>query len=320
VQAVAAPVPRDGGAAVGSPPPTTTRRSSGVTQVQVGCLEHCYGATTLDTSGLTLAQIEQLLGELHVPAPPTATAAPGGEQHATQQTAVQSETGDGHQSESASQHNGTIQVVVTPAGAPADAGTPTGPEAVNQTAQGIVQLQVGCIFYCSGTRQAQEARQSNATVQSVDGPGAGTVNTVSRVIWQVQVGCVVWCDDAVETQTAAGTDSTIVTVAAPADAVPTDVTPPQQARRPPVVHATQAARAASQAVRIERPHRASRRARHVGPRHGAPRPVRSSRRTIDGSRPSALAPTSAAPHDWVLTVALVLAALGFGVWRWREVR
>ena len=225
MQAVGPPVPNDGGAAIAEPPITASRTStsahstspspppSGVTEVQVGCIEHCHGKTTLDTSGLTLAQIEQLLGELQVPSPPEATAAPGSEQNTTQQTSAQSENGDGNQSQIASQTNGTVQVVATPAVAPADGGT--GPAAVNQTAQGIVQLQVGCIFYCSGTQQTQQAQQSNATVQSVDSSGAGAANTVSRVIWQVQVGCVAWCDDAVESQTATGADSSVATVVPP---------------------------------------------------------------------------------------------------------
>ncbi|MGH2892623.1 MAG: hypothetical protein ACRDPM_05050 [Solirubrobacteraceae bacterium] len=195
-----------------------------MTQVQVGCLEHCYGTTTLDTSGLTLAQIEQLLGELEVPSPPDAIAAPGSEQNSTQQAAAQSENNEGNQSQAAGQTNRTVQVVGTPGGAPTDGGT--GPATVNQTAQGIAQLQVGCIFYCSGTQQTQQAQQSNATVQSVDGSGAGAVNTVSQVVWQVQVGCLVWCDDAVETQTASGTDSTVVAVAPPPDVPAATVPPP----------------------------------------------------------------------------------------------
>jgi hypothetical protein len=238
VQAVGAPPPDDGGSPVGLPPPATTHGSSGVTHVQVGCMEHCYGSTTLDTSGLTVAQIEQLLHELRLPSPPTATAAPAGPQHATSQTAAQSQSAGGHQSQAASQSNGTVQVVVTPAGTPAD-GTP-GAAAVNQTAQGVVQLQVGCIFYCSGTRQSQQVAQSTATVQAVDGSAASAVNTVSRAVNQVQVGCIAWCYDAVETQTASGTDSTIVSaaptpdVAAAADGDPGAAAPPSQALPAPV--------------------------------------------------------------------------------------
>jgi hypothetical protein len=248
VQTVGPPTPRDGGASIVVAPPPTVRttastpptstpppasRPSGVTQVQVGCLEHCYGSTTLDTSGMTLGQIEQLLNDLHVPAPPMADTAPAGVQNSTQQTATQSENGVGPQSEVTGQTNGTTQVVVTPAGPPAaggaGAGTPDGgapAAAVNQTTQGIVQLQVGCIFYCAGTQQTQQAQQSNATMQTVDSSGAGAVNTVSRVVVQVQVGCVAWCYDAVESQGATGSDASVVSVAAAPEATPPPATTP----------------------------------------------------------------------------------------------
>jgi hypothetical protein len=397
VQAVGPPVPNDGGAAIGQPPITASHTStsahssspspppSGVTEVQVGCLEHCYGKTTLDTSGLTLAQIEQLLGELQVPSPPEATAAPGNEQNTTQQTAAQSENGDGHQSQVASQNNGTVQVVVAPAGAPADGGT--GPAAVNQTAQGIVQLQVGCIFYCSGTQQTQQAQQSNATVQSVDSSGAGAANTVSTVIWQVQVGCVAWCHDAVETQTATGADSSVAAVVPPPVAVaPVAVAPvagapvagapvaapmpaPVQGTSPlppsngahtrdsggapvrvpgaglalgvsgterPVLGASHATAesvsvkrgkgaalvsvAATTIVQTEVIHRASHRARRITRHRGATRPAHAAPLTSTGAGPAAVARTSLAVPDLELAVALILAAAGFGVWRWRGVR
>jgi hypothetical protein len=201
-----------------------------VTQVQLGCVEHCYGTTTRDGSGRTLAQVEQLLGELQAPSPPGATVAPGSEQNVTQQAAAQSQNGDGQQSQVASQHNGTVQVVATPAGTAVDGAT--GPAAVNQTAQGIGQLQVGCLFYCSGTRQTQQAQQSDTTVQSVNSSGAAAVNTVSTGVWQVQVGCLAWCYDTVETQTATGTDSTVVAVAPPAGTAPVATTPEPPA--PPV--------------------------------------------------------------------------------------
>jgi hypothetical protein len=204
-------------------------------------VEHCYGTTTLDHSGLTLAQIEQLLGQLQPPSPPAAagaTRATGGDQNVTQQAAAQSQAGDGSQSQIAGQTNGTVevagqtdgiaQVAAGPGGAPAGTAGPGAASvaAVNQTAQGVVQLQVGCIFYCSGTRQIQQAQQSNTTVQSVNSAGAGAANTVSRVAWQVQVGCVAWCENAVETQAAGTSDSTIVAVAPPpAPSVPVVVAP-----------------------------------------------------------------------------------------------
>jgi hypothetical protein len=350
-------------------------------------VEHCYGTTTLDTSGLTLSQIEQLLGELQVPSPPEATAAPGGEQNTAQQTAGQSENGVGHQSQVASQSNGTVQVVVPPAGAPADGAT--GPAAVNQTAQGIAQLQVGCIFYCSGTQQTQQAQQSNATVQSVDSSGAGAANTVSRVVWQVQVGCVAWCYDAAETQTATGGDSSVVAVVpppvagspataspvagAPVAGAPVASTPagpaPVQSLSPPPsstgartrdsggapVHvvgaglgagvsratgpvlrtnrvtavsvsaeagngAAFASVAASRTIQTELAHRVSHPARHF-PRHrSALRRAHAAPLAIAGAVSAAVARTSSAVPDLAFALALVLAAVGFGAWRWRGVR
>jgi hypothetical protein len=347
-----------------------------VTQVQVGCLEHCYGTTTLDTSGLSLAQVEQLLGELQVPSPAGATPAPGDEQNTTQQTAAQSENSDGRQAQASSQTNGTVQIVVTPPGDPA--GGATGTAAVNQTAQGVVQLQVGCIFYCSGTRQAQQAAQSTATVQSVDSSGAGAANVVSRVVWQVQVGCLAWCYDASETQTATGSDSTVVAVAPP----PAATAPVATAQVPPATPApakgpsaaprrgvgrlrdsggapvrvvgaglgaglTDTGRpalgvvqlstvsvsaeaghgaslvsvAAAQTVQTELTHRASPRGHHVDRHHRAPRPADAARLSTAGSGASSVvARSSTAQPDLVLAAVLVLAALGFGVGRWREVR
>jgi hypothetical protein len=352
-----------------------------VTQVQVGCLEHCHGTTTLDTSGLTLAQVEQLLGELQVPSPPVATAAPGDDQNTTQQTGAQSQNGDGHQSQTSTQINGTIQIVVTSAGEPDDGAT--GAAAVNQTAQGVVQLQVGCIFYCSGTQQTQQAQQSNATVQSVDSSGAGAANAVSRVVWQVQVGCLAWCYDASETQTATGSDSTVVAVAPPPattapvatapvpPATPAPLTAPNTAPRSagrrtrdsggapvgvlgaglgaeladtgrPMLGASEISNsemsnlsvaaeaghgaslvsvAASETVQTELAHRTARRAHHFDRHRRAPRPAHAARLRIAGSGGSSvMAGTSTAQPDLVLAAVLVLAALGFGVWRRREVR
>ncbi|HTU95563.1 MAG TPA: hypothetical protein VMF14_06950 [Solirubrobacteraceae bacterium] len=222
-QAVGPPVPSDGGAALAAPAATPSPQP-GVTQVQVGCVAHCYDHSTHDHSGLTPAQIQQLVGQVLQPSPPVVTAAPGDEQNVTQQASAQSQTGDGRQTQAASQSNGTVEVAPAPDGSD---GTPDGtapdgtasdgagaaPAATNQTAQGVVQLQVGCVFYCSDTRQTQQAQQSTTTVQSVNSGGAGATNTVSQGVLQVQVGCVAWCYDTVETQTAGASNSTVVTVA-----------------------------------------------------------------------------------------------------------
>ena len=238
------PAATAGGGPTAAPPQTTTAPSptGGATQVQVGCMQYCYGATTLDTSGLTLAQIEQLLGALVLPGLPPLTLVPGTVQNVTQQASDQSQTGDGPtvdpsqtvgagqtagssptgdggtagQAQVAAQFNTTVQVV---AGA---TGAGVGPAAVNQTAQGIWQVQIGCLFDCAGTQQLQQATQSNTTVQAVGGSGAAdatvpsAVDTVIRIVWQLQIGCLFWCYDAVEGQTATGTDATVLVTPGPA--------------------------------------------------------------------------------------------------------
>jgi hypothetical protein len=204
-------------------------------------MQYCYGTTTLDTSGLTLAQLEQLLGALALPGLPPLILVPGTLQNVTQQASDQSQTGDGQtadpsqaigggqaadssptgdggtagQAQVAAQSNTTVQVVVRTTGAGA------GAAAVNQTAQGIWQLQIGCLFDCAGTQQLQQATQSNSTVQAVGGSGAAdatvpsAVDTVIRIVWQLQIGCLFWCYDAVEGQTATGTGSTVLITPGP---------------------------------------------------------------------------------------------------------
>jgi hypothetical protein len=343
VQAVGPPVPSDGGAGLApahsASRHTSTTRRPGVTQVQVGCVEHCHGTATRDHSGLTLAQIEQLLDQLQAPSPPAATAVPGDEQNVTQQSAAQSESGGG-KSQVARQSNGTVQAVAAPGGAPA--------AAVNQTAQGVVQLQVGCIFYCSGTHQVQQVQQSTRTVQSVNSGGAGAANTVARVVWQVQVGCVAWCDNTVETQSAGASDSTVVTVApTPVAAAPVErgegalpaatPTPSTGVRRGP---------SGGAAVRVpgvaggESPTRAifttmlerSRRpagglrvkttVRHGGARHAPRRTAARAPRAAPPviAVPSAVTASSTAQPTLELAIALALAALGLTVLRRRGVR
>jgi hypothetical protein len=111
-------------------------------------------------------------------------------------------------------------------------GDGTGPAAVNQTSQGIWQLQIGCLFDCTGTQQLQQATQSNTTLQAVAGSGA-VDNTVTQVIWQLQIGCLFWCYDAVEVQTATGTDSTIVITPGPApDPTPSPTSTPTSTSAP----------------------------------------------------------------------------------------
>ncbi len=151
--------------------------------------------------------LAQLLAELGQPTlePPDPVAA--AEQNVTDQTSSQTQVGQpgsGDGLQSATQVAATVQAGV-------------GSAVVNQTTQGIWQLQIGCIFYCDGTQQLQQAEQSDSTVQVLSGsPGSAgattpsAVNTTTALIWQLQIGCLFWCYDAVEVQTAGASHQGIV--------------------------------------------------------------------------------------------------------------
>src|SRR5262249_18810354 len=130
--------------------------------------------------------------------------APAAEQSAVEQVSFQSQNAAGAtltQVQSAAQSSTTIQsytwsliagLASVPGGPPATSG-----EAVNQTEQGIWQLQIGCLFLCHETAQYQQAEQSNATLQTIVSapgaaadPSASASDIVTQVIWQVQIGCL----------------------------------------------------------------------------------------------------------------------------------
>ncbi len=138
---------------------------------------------------------------------------------------VRAETMDsmptGPQTQSATQINSTIQIVasslLSDLGAAGGAGS-SAAEALNQTLQGIWQLQIGCVFDCFLTQQTQQAEQSNMTIYVQPDPPAtttSTANTTMSLIWQLQVGCLFWCYDAVEVQTATSSSTTLVVVPVP---------------------------------------------------------------------------------------------------------
>ncbi len=86
--------------------------------------------------------------------------------------------------------------------------------ATNQTLQGIWQLQVGCIFYCTHTQQVQVAAQTNTVVltgTATANPASAVVNTAVLRIWQLQIGCLFWCYATIQVQTAS-TDASVVVV------------------------------------------------------------------------------------------------------------
>src|SRR5262249_55023192 len=141
---------------------------------------------------------------------------PGAEQNAVGQLAYQWRGGQGSlltQRQSASQVNTTVQIVYVPPSLTADLQAAPGwspgttSEAVNQTAQGIWQLQIGCLIFCVETEQYQQAEQSNTTIQVLTQPaspslasGGAVVNLATALVWQVQVGCLFWCWDATQVQ------------------------------------------------------------------------------------------------------------------------
>ena len=182
--------------------------------------------STLDPQ-LSEEDVDQLLGELEAFNPPALNPAQALNENVVDQTAGQYQDGQsgddgleptGPQTQSATQINTTIQILASSllsnVGAAGGAGS-SAAEALNQTLQGIWQLQIGCLFDCFLTQQTQQAEQSNTTIYVVpDAPATttSTANTTIGLIWQLQVGCLFWCYDAVEVQTATSSNTTLVLV------------------------------------------------------------------------------------------------------------
>jgi hypothetical protein len=186
-------------------------------QVQLGCLAHCFGATTTGNTGAPGASVLPQL-------PATGTGQGGVQQSSLQVQDGGPETSS--QSQSAVQTNTLVQGLLPgldfrspPADlsalpnwiAATDIGSPpaSGP-VIHQLEQVIWQLQVGCLLDCTQTVQTQHAEQSDITLNVLPAaPAAGSTTADSspitesvQLVWQVQVGCLYWCYDAVETQTA----------------------------------------------------------------------------------------------------------------------
>ena len=180
--------------------------SAHVTQIQVGCAQDCSdtgvdpGAAPVDLG--TLSQLLALLGSQGPADQPPVT--PGGS--SVDQTSLQTQSGagsDGDQSQTASQWSGTVQELVSQA-------VKQTVQIVNQTAQTIVQVQIGCLFHCTDTHQTQQASQTNTAVQvvgqgvsAVTAPAATVVSTVvNQLVWQLQIGCLAWCSNTTQQQSA----------------------------------------------------------------------------------------------------------------------
>jgi hypothetical protein len=149
--------------------------------------------------------------------PGEANAIPGTDANAVDQSSYQAQLGGAGtptQTQIALQLNATLQ------GWPAllADGAGAGPNAVNQATQGIWQLQVGCIFYCTHTEQVQQAAQADTLLVAASGGPTASVpvaNTTVMRIWQLQIGCLFWCYATVQVQAASAVASTVIVAASP---------------------------------------------------------------------------------------------------------
>jgi hypothetical protein len=193
----------------------TESSKPGLTQIQLGCLSHCFGTTTrtsplpLQAHGQTLQQLLDTITR----ALPSLQDVPAAEQNTVVQTSHQWQYGSGlgpGQTQTTTQLSSTVQSHDVPlTGAARAALGDYVPQLVNQTEQGIWQLQIGCLAFCSQTRQVQRAEQSNTTMRSAATssdasarPPTSSVNITTQTIWQVQLGCLMWCFDTEQRQTA----------------------------------------------------------------------------------------------------------------------
>ena len=205
------PAGKDHGTEVAESDPRADRN---VTQIQLGCVLHCFGTTTTTRAPMltsylqaveqTLRVIETVVSHL--------VAAPAVEQNTVEQVSYQSQRGPrgvAVQTQSVSQTSATVQeyapaLPITALQQALERSAPAGPQAVNQTEQGIWQLQLGCLMFCSETELYQRAEQSSSAVQSV--AASATVSTSTggsaQLIWQAQIGCLIWCFDSTGQQTA----------------------------------------------------------------------------------------------------------------------
>ncbi|HTX30562.1 MAG TPA: hypothetical protein VMD09_04210 [Solirubrobacteraceae bacterium] len=223
-----------GGPATG-PAQSGSQTQTKLVQLQLGCVAHCFGSTTIAGGG--------------APQPPWSVGPPptlpdpgsGGEQSVVHQSSLQLQEGLGlvsSQSQVATQVNASLHDVgsqlglastllggdtndvlsalTSGDGAAASSPSPDG-QAVSQVEQAIWQLQIGCLVFCTSTNQSQQAQQTNTTVGVTSDP-AGLpqlpVSETNQLVWQLQIGCLFWCYDTVEIQTASIVNA-VETVLAP---------------------------------------------------------------------------------------------------------
>jgi hypothetical protein len=208
-------------------PDGTPQATHTVTQIQLGCLSHCFGTTTTDpsTEGLTQLVLSQLGSLLPPSSSSPVQVVPGANQSVVNQTSCQTQLGgtDITQVQSATQTNATVQIVLNsaPSSVPAPA---------DQTQQQTWQLQIGCLFYCVDSQQVQQAQQSTTTIQVVAGPPGSA--SVQQTVWQVQIGCLAWCWNSTQVQQASSQSTITVLTTPPTDGGQPPVAQPQPAPGP----------------------------------------------------------------------------------------
>ncbi len=198
----------------------------GLTQIQLGCVEYCFG-TTITTPAATLAAYAQALEEVMQVVRemeagiPTPAAIPAAEQSAVEQTSYQLQVdarGVSAQDQSVSQASTTVQeydasALIAGVQQAMELSATAKAQAISQTEQGIWQLQIGCLMFCNETQLKQLSAQSSSTVQRVAAPPAASsaapssANSTTQLVWQAQIGCLFWCFDTTEQQTAPGQDT-----------------------------------------------------------------------------------------------------------------
>lgn len=255
VEAVATTAPAPTPTIMPPAPAVSPQTASSVTQIQWGCLAHCFGQTTTSSgpAASTLQNLEQLIPSLPLPTLPIFDPAPAAEQNVVQQSSLQRQQGGPQtltQQQTATQTNATSQgfegwAAQLQGALQESIGEAVG--SVNQVAQGIWQLQIGCLSFCSQTEQSQQAEQTDTTIEVVSQTLGSTAavptpafTETSEIIWQLQIGCLFWCYDAVEQQSASSQQTTTV-VGLPVPTVPALPAPGETPSAPPGTDSTPAA-------------------------------------------------------------------------------
>lgn len=207
-----------------------SQATTSLTQIQLGCLAHCLGTTTSTAAtgpqgARYLRILEEVLNRLPqeflgaiAAALPGPSPAPAAQENAVAQISYQSQSASGSgssQAQTAEQTNTTVQLYDPSSALIAGFQRAVGGQAaaseetVNQTEQGIWQLQIGCLFFCEETVQFQQAVQSNTPVQPIASAAdaastaaTSAANITTQLVWQAQVGCLFWCINTTQQQIA----------------------------------------------------------------------------------------------------------------------